>query len=201
MMSDEVLAAIIVPIITFAVWMCIVIHEKLEHPKPKPPPKAIYNTANNEPIGFDFNHKDWDAPQWEAPEWTFDRPYIRSFKPLPTLIPNQILSTNEIRTANMLHYMEEISHGGMMILPEGVNIQYLNTEAQKNDHLSNIRTRPQHTDCPICTIRFRKRYKDEIVIRNTAGEPVRIYDKQEYSQYKRDQVIHLPPPQLKWIKH
>lgn len=192
---------------TIVIWILIIVHDRISHPKPKPESKVIYNPANGEPIGFDFNHKDWDAPQWEAPEWTFDGPYMRSFsqsQPQKPLVLNTILTHNEIRIMNQQHILAEINSGGMMILPDGINVLELPVRRHEDEWLN--------THCPTCNALKHQyeqpKYEDEIILRNTTSEPVRIYTgaldlyKLEYDTYKRTDILKVDPPKFKadWIE-
>ena len=94
---DGILAGIFVIALVLSTWICIIIYERLEHPKPKPPPMVEYDGP--EPIGFDLNHKDWDDPQWEAPPWQYRSNMILHY--------NDILTANEFRTLNLEHMIIE----------------------------------------------------------------------------------------------
>lgn len=122
-------------VLAIGVWGTIIVMHHITNPRPKPPPKAIYNPANNEPIGFDLNHKDWDAPQWEAPE------FAENAHPQQMLVAGGILTANQIRTMNEQRILTEINSGGLMILPEGIKVQYVNAEAKATEHLSHIKAR------------------------------------------------------------
>lgn len=113
---DGALASILITGVAFSVWMCIIIFEHLEYNKSKPKPSQNVQYDGPEPIGYDLDEKFWDDPQWEQPPRSPNVPkYILNY--------DDILTTNEIRTLNLEHYIQEATTGSLIILSEGMDLK------------------------------------------------------------------------------
>ena len=115
---DGVLAAIFVTGILFAIWTSIIIFERLEHNRSKPKSPRVVEYDGPEPIGYDLDEKFWDDPQWEQPPYSSNVPkYMLNY--------DGILTTNEIRTLNLEHYIQEATTGSSIILSEGMDLKIM----------------------------------------------------------------------------
>lgn len=115
---DGVLAAIFVTGILFAIWTSIIIFERLEYNRSKPKSPRVVEYDGPEPIGYDLDEKFWDDPQWEQPPYSSNVPkYMLNY--------DGILTTNEIRTLNLEHYIQEATTGSSIILSEGMDLKIM----------------------------------------------------------------------------
>ena len=121
---DGALASILITGVAFSVWMCIIIFEHLEYNKSKPKPSRNVQYDGPEPISYDLDEKFRDDPQWEQPPRSSNVPkYMLNY--------DGILTTNEIRTLNIEHYIKEAMTGSSIILPKGIDFNII-------DHRGNI---------------------------------------------------------------
>lgn len=133
---EGVAAGLSVIMICLVTWSIIIILENLKYKlsKPKSPPIAQYNSENNEPIGFDLNRKDWDAPQWEAPEWQWE-----ANRPLALLKFDDILTTNEIRTMNLEKMIESQMVPHAILSPKGMEVKILRNGYWQDAYLKDLK--------------------------------------------------------------